>query len=42
VLLLIHGTDYLEALEALGSFGALAYPVENGAWNLPMFSLMIP
>ena len=44
VLLLIYGIDYLGALDASGVLDALGllYPVENGAWNLPMFSLTIP
>ena len=37
-----HGIDYLGALDASGALEVLAYPVENGAWNLPMFSLTIP
>ena len=37
-----HGIDYLGALDASGALEVLAYPVEKGAWNLPMFSLTIP
>jgi hypothetical protein len=37
-----HGIDYLGALDSSGALEVLAYPVEKGAWNLPMFSLTIP
>jgi len=37
-------SSYLGVLDALGALDELGllYPVENGAWNLPMFSRTIP
>jgi hypothetical protein len=37
-------SSYLSEFDALGALDGLGslYPVENGAWNLPMFSRTIP